>query len=212
MIHTFLENNKLWANTTDLLLFEENPREIKPADFDRLLAQLFELDQYKPSIITPDGILLGGNMRKKGYDFILKMSLPQIVDFFKDHLQQTITEEQAAIHQNKFVKTYVSIVDPQDEKVRMKYNLSDNDSAGFTVMDLLKKIYAKYDIEWQNYSANTAPQKNLKDLFEQFKQPAEDNIPAVSEDPPLSQLGEIYQLGNHRVMVGEQLNKKICKN
>lgn len=35
----------------------------------------------------------------------------------------------------------------------------------------------------------------------------EDDAPEVSQDPPLSKLGEVYQLGRHRVMCGDSTDK-----
>lgn len=206
MIETFLKENKLWAKTKDLKIWENNPRAITDKDFTRLIIQRLELQQYKPSIITPEGIILGGNMRKKADDFILKMIPKDLVKFFQKHFKSEITIDEAVEIQKKYEKTYVSVVDPSDESTKMKYNLSDNDEAGYTNLDLLSKIYKNYDIDWSAYSINYKPNVNLQEIINQFSQATEDKIPPVSKGTPDSKLGEVYELGNHRLMCGDSIN------
>ena len=47
--------------------WDKNPRSIKTQDFVRLKKQIEKLGQYKPLIITNDGVVLGGNMRLRAY-------------------------------------------------------------------------------------------------------------------------------------------------
>ncbi len=51
-------------------LWEENPREASPQDFERLKQQIVKLGVYKPLLAFRDGeeyIVLGGNQRLKAY-------------------------------------------------------------------------------------------------------------------------------------------------
>jgi hypothetical protein len=198
MIETVLRDNKLWAKTADLHLWELNPRSIEKKDFNRLLRQLFDLDQYKPSIITPDGLLLGGNMRRRGYDHILnKMTPGDIVTFYKDNFTKEITVEEAEAIQKKFEYTYVSIVNPQDENVKMKYNLSDNDSAGYTDLDLLSRIYKQYDIDYTTYASNYRPPENIQSVIDGITKATKfEIIVPCTDDADLNEkLAKISSLG-----------------
>src|SRR5581483_8163657 len=81
--------------------YEKNPRNITEEGMDRLKKQIQKLGQYKPLIVTPDGIILGGNMRYK------------------------------ALKELGIEKVWVSIVKPKDENQMLEYSFSDNDRAGF---------------------------------------------------------------------------------
>ena len=81
--------------------WDKNPRSIKDKDFQRLKKQIQKLGQYKPLIITQEGVVLGGNMRLRAYR---ELGLKDI---------------------------WVSIIDASTEEKKLEYALSDNDRAGF---------------------------------------------------------------------------------
>lgn len=51
-----------YKNIESLRNWDKNPRSISKKDFKRLLTQIKKLGQYKPLIITQDGLVLGGNI------------------------------------------------------------------------------------------------------------------------------------------------------
>ncbi len=159
----------------DLTNWDKNPRSIKKQDFERLKKQIKELGQYKPLLITKDGIVLGGNMRLRAYK---ELGIEDV---------------------------WVSVVDAPTEEKKLEYALSDNDRAGYYDNDLLANLVPEYpDFDWKDYAVDLKPPANLGDLVEQFSpEVEEDEPPAVSEDEPQSKLGEVYQLGRHRLMCGD---------
>lgn len=164
---------KEYRKTSDLHLWEQNPRNIKPKDFDRLKKQIQELGQYKPLLITPDGEVIGGNMRLRAY--------------------RDLGIEDA----------WVSVVTPKDDAEKLKYALSDNDRAGYYDDDLLANLSSNYpDFSWGDYAVDLQPPTTL-DLILKNDEVVEDEPPEVSEEEPVSKLGEVYQLGRHRLMVGD---------
>lgn len=162
-----------FRKTSELKLWEDNPRNIKPKDFERLKKQIQELGQYKPLLITEDGTVIGGNMRLRAY---MDLGIEDI---------------------------WVSVVNPKDENQMLAYALSDNDRAGFYDDDLLANLSSAYpDFEWENYAVDLAPPTTL-DLILKNDEVVEDEVPELSQEEPISKLGEIYQLGKHRLMCGD---------
>ena len=162
-----------FRKTSELKLWEDNPRNIKPKDFERLKKQIQELGQYKPLLITGDGTVIGGNMRLRAY---MDLGIEDI---------------------------WVSVVNPKDDNQMLAYALSDNDRAGYYDDDLLANLSSAYpDFEWGDYAVDLAPPTTLDDLFK--TEVEEDEVPEVDETAePVSKLGEVYQLGRHRLMCGD---------
>lgn len=154
--------------------WDKNPRSIKDKDFERLKTQIRDLGQYKPLLITEDGTVLGGNMRLRAYK---ELGIEDI---------------------------WVSVVDAPTEDKKLEFALSDNDRAGYYDEDLLANLIPDYpDFEWENYAVDLGEPQTLDKLIESFKEVEEDEVPEVSDGEPDSKLGEVYQLGRHRLMCGD---------
>lgn len=165
-----MEKRKL----NDLKEWDKNPRSISKDGFERLKKQIQRLGQYKPLIITQDGIVLGGNMRMKAYR---ELGINDI---------------------------WVSVVDAPTEEKKIEFALSDNDRAGKYEGDQLANLIGNFpDIEWGDYAVDIKPPIGLDDLISQFSEVVEDEAPEVAEGEPVSKLGEVYQLGRHRLMCGD---------
>lgn len=142
---------KEYRKRSELHGWDKNPRNITKKGFERLLKQVQKLGQYKPILITPDGEVIGGNMRLKAYEAL------GIEDI------------------------WVSVVDPKDENEKLEYALSDNDRAGYYDDDLLANIMGSYEIEWGDYSVDLKEPTNLRDLLDQYNDPEEDDVPSLEE-------------------------------
>ena len=165
---------------SELYLWKDNPRGIKVNDFARLKKQIKELGLYKPFIITPDGEVLGGNMRLRACKELGINDVP------------------------------VSIVKPTTEADKLKYALSDNDRAGYYEEDALAELIDKYkdDIVLKDYKIDLGQPVDLQELLDRYSPVEEDEVPEVAESEPESKLGEIYQLGRHRLMCGDSTKKE----
>lgn len=154
--------------------WDKNPRSISKDGFNRLKKQISKLGQYKPLLITPNGEVLGGNMRLKAY--------------------RELGIEDA----------WVSVVTPKDESEKLEYALSDNDRAGFYDDDLLANLIPDYpDFNWADYSVDLKEPVNLGELLDRFREVEEDEAPALDVGEAVSKIGEVYQLGRHRLMCGD---------
>lgn len=164
-------------NIDTLSNWDKNPRSIAKNDFERLKKQIKELGQYKPLLITNEGVVLGGNMRLRAYK------------------ELNITD------------VWVSVVEAKTEEEKIKYALSDNDRAGKYELDLLGDMVGNFpDLQWADYSIDIDPPKTIDKFIDMFPEEIEDSIPDVVDDP-ISKLGEIYSLGRHRLMCGDATNK-----
>lgn len=153
--------------------WKDNPRNITTKDYERLKLQIQKLGQYKPILVTKDGEVIGGNMRLKAYQ------------------ELGITD------------VWVSEVDPKDENQKLEYALSDNDRAGYYDDDLLANLIPNYDIDWSQYAVDMKPPEDIQALIDRIAPVEEDEAPEVADGEPISKLGEVYQLGRHRLMCGD---------
>lgn len=172
---TAAEDNKLYWPIEKLHEWQDNPRGVKPEDFDRLKKQIAELGEYKPLIITPDGEVIGGNMRFKAYTELGKK------------------------------KVWVSIVNPKDEKDKLKYALSDNDSVGFYVKDYMISLITPFKEDTSflgEFKVNFDVGDDLNSLLKDLESKEEVEVEPDDAEPE-SKLGEVYQLGPSRVMCGD---------
>lgn len=88
----------------------------------------------------------------------------------------------------------VKIVDWPIEKQR-EFVIKDNVSGGEWDYDMLANQYELVDLD--AWGLDLPKDMQLGDDAEQ------DDLPELSDDPPVSKLGEIYQLGRHRIMCGD---------
>lgn len=169
--------NKIQINT--LKLWDKNPRSIDKKGFERLMSQLKRVKEitgeylYKPLLITPDNLVIGGNMRLRAL--------------------KELGETQA----------WVNVVNVRNEQEMLEVALSDNDQAGKTEKDLLLELIEQYpEIKLTDYAVSFDTPTTLEDFMSQFKEVEEDEVPEVPTEA-ISKLGEVYQLGRHRLMCGD---------
>lgn len=165
-----------YRKINELRNWSDNPRSIKPERFQELKNRITRFGQFKPVIITPDGEVLGGNMRLKA---MKELGIEDI---------------------------WVSVVEPKSDAEKIEIALTDNEEMGFYEDKQLADLIEKYkgEIELGDYSIHLGEPISLDDLLAKFgPEPEEDEAPEVSQDEPISKLGEVYQLGRHRVMCGD---------
>jgi DNA modification methylase len=92
----------------------------------------------------------------------------------------------------------VKVVDWDEDKQR-EFVIKDNVSGGDWDWDILAN-------EWDSDLLEDWGLE-LPDSWQEETEVEEDEAPEVSEEPPISKLGEIYQLGRHRVMCGDSTDK-----
>ena len=173
------DSSKLYWPINKLKNWDKNPRSINKADFARLKKQIESLGEYKPLLIIDDGTVLGGNMRLRAYKEL------------------------------GWQKVWVSIVEAETEQEKLEYALSDNDRAGeYDEQALAELILESPNLDLTAYHVDLGITQGLQVVVSKFApDPEEDELPSIEENP-ISKLGEIYQLGKHRVMCGDSTDKK----
>lgn len=154
--------------------WDKNPRGIKKDDFERLKSQIQKLGQYKPLLITEEGIVLGGNMRLRAYK---ELGIKEV---------------------------WVSVVDAPTDKEKTEYALSDNDRAGYYEAESLAELVQGIDIDLDEFKVDLGDAVTLRDVLAELSpdEIEEDEAPPVPEKAE-SKLGQVYELGRHRLMCGD---------
>ena len=121
-----------------------------------------------------------------------------------------------AIKELGYEKGWITVVLPDNEEEKIKINLSDNDRAGFYDDEAFAEvIYPFKDNEiWSNYKLDfNIPDKTVDDFArEQFEEEEtagntdDDAVPGVPDEAK-TKLGELWILGDHRVLCGDSKDK-----
>lgn len=179
---------------SDLSLWDKNPRDMDEANKSRLKAHIQKLGMYKPLLVTSDGVVIGGNMRTKVY---LELGFDNV----------WVSEIEVKKNDND---TYSAYIDGEKQNAEYtselslltEYALSDNDRAGKYDEDKLNILLEEVDIDLSMFSVDL----NYPTLLDKVSQEEviEDEAPEPDEQSePVSKLGEVYQLGRHRLMCGD---------
>lgn len=208
MIDIQIREGKRVAQVSELHNWENNPREIKPEDFERLQQQI-KLGEYKPILVMPDGTVLGGNMRLKAFN---KLGIKEVWVSVISFEQQPNDKWMAVVNGDHMpAKLY-----DNEEHGMLEYALSDNDRAGYYIEEKVQELLRLYPVDPHLYAIDLKP-PTLLDLRDPASDVTEDEPPEVDNLNVVSKLGEIYQLGKHRLMCGdstsvEQVSKLMNGN
>ncbi|HEX9060885.1 MAG TPA: DNA methyltransferase [Clostridia bacterium] len=101
-----------------------------------------------------------------------------------------------------YTRLWVSVINTRDKNDLIKYNLSDNDNVGLYNENGLANLLSDYELNLEDYAVDFDEPTVLADL-EASEEVSEDEAPEVSQEPAISQVGQVYQLGRHRLMCGD---------
>jgi len=174
---------------SEVEVWEKNPRNIKTKDFERLKKQIQELGVYKPLIcIRENGkyITLGGNMRLRA---LTALNLKEVD---------------------------ISLVEAKDEATKIKYALSDNDRVGIYEEEKLAELVYPYieEINLEDYRIDVGEPISLKDVIEDYGpnlDGREDEVPDIDDSPAITKMGDLFQLGKHRLLCGDATKEEDVK-
>lgn len=109
---------------SELKLWDKNPRRGTKEQMDRLKRKIEKHGLYKGLITTPDGTILGGNMR---YRILKELGIE---------------------------KVWCSIVEPKDEAQMIEIAISDNENDGEWVEEELAELIHSQPIELELYTVH----------------------------------------------------------
>jgi len=161
--------------------WKDNPRNTKIKDFNRLKAQIVRLGIYKPILCFPEEdkyITLGGNTRLR------------------------------ALRELGHTEVDISIIHPKDDAEKLMYALSDNDriseydDQGLAELTYRQKDQMPFEI-FRFDVGNTISVEHLLNQYGPSGGGAEEDTVPKPEAAPESEIGDIYQLGPHRLLCGD---------
>ena len=175
---TTVKNGKTFAQRSDLKPWDDNPRDIKPAELKQLVADIQEFGQFKPIIVNASGLVLGGNQRLKAFE---ELGIDEI---------------------------WVSIIEEDNPRRAFRLAIKDNERYGYYLEDKLADLVSKYeleDIDLAELKIDTSDVKSLGEILQEQKEENETEEDEAPEPPAeaISEPGKVYQLGKHRVICGD---------
>ena len=167
--------NIVEKNIKELKEYENNPRNNDGA-VEAVAESIKQFGFKVPIIIDKDGVIVAGHTRKKAAEMLGLKKVPCIV-------ADDLTPEQ--------VKAF---------------RLADNKTAELAEWDFSKLETELAELENIEFDMS-AFGFDLSDFgFEEEKEIIEDEVPGVdAENEPITKLGDIWQLGRHRLMCGSSL-------
>lgn len=160
----------------ELKNWDKNPRSITKENFERLKQQISRLGVHAPLLVNEEMIVLSGNMRLRAYR---ELNIDPVE---------------------------IWVVEARDEATMLEYALSANDHMGETEEESLAELLMSLPSVDQNlFHVDLGHSIPLHELANRFgpDDSEEDEAPALSEEPAISQLGRVYQLGHHRLLCGD---------
>ena len=169
--------NIVEKNIKELKEYENNPRNNDGA-VEAVAESIKQFGFKVPIIIDKDGVIVAGHTRKKAAEMLGLKKVPCIV-------ADDLTPEQ--------VKAF---------------RLADNKTAELAEWDFAKLETELAELDNIEFDMS-AFGFDLSDFgFEEEKEIIEDEVPDVDEEnEPITKLGDIWQLGNHRLMCGDSTDK-----
>jgi DNA modification methylase len=169
-----------------LELWDKNFRDIKPEAFERLKNKIKELGVFKP-LLAINGAggkyaVIGGNQRLKAYR---ELGFPAAD-----------------------IILFPELTDP---KIITKIAIADNQSDGETDLKKLSELIDELqipEIELEDFAIE-AKSISVNCAVDDFRADSDDdNAPEVDAvTPPKTKLGDVWQLGQHRLLCGSSANK-----
>jgi len=156
-----------------------NPRFIKDEKFKSLVKSLIELPvmtALREIVIDEDNVIIGGNMRYRAAKEAGWKEIPT-----KVFTRAMADENNKLTNQSKTYEQYCKEI-----------MIKDNISGGDWDWELLSSEFEKEELEDWGLDIDKWKEDDV----------IEDEVPEVTENP-VSKLGEVYQLGRHRLMCGD---------
>lgn len=187
MLNTYLKEEvikgvkvfKTYAKISDLKVDPNNPRDITDIKLKDLQEFLEKYGQIKPLLVDirpeKEGNLIGGNQRLKA------------------ELKRGTTE------------AWIEPRAPTGDAQAFEMGTIDNMEFGAYVKDKLGALIDKYkeEINFSKLTVNFNSPVSFAELLEKKNGAKEDALPQPSAEPATSKLGDVYQLGRHRLMCGD---------
>lgn len=187
MIETYIKEDeiagskvfKTYTNISSLKPDPSNPRDISDEKKQDLKDFITKYNSFKPLLVDvrpeKEGQLIGGNKRLEAYK------------------ELGVTE------------VWVELRTPISDAEAFEMGTIDNMEFGHYVEDRLLAMVEQYkgEIDLSKLAVHLGEIPTFEEMLENMKDVPEDEVPAVSDEPAVSEYGKVYQLGRHRLMCGD---------
>ena len=167
------------ADISSIKPYENNPRKLSETAIEKVAMSLKEYGFRQPIVVDKDRVIVAGHTRFRASK---KLGLKQVP---------------------------VSIIDNLTEEQINAYRIADNRTAEESEWDneLLKMEIKELEAKDFKLDLLGFNDDQLNDILFEEKQGLtdEDEVPETPEEP-ISKLGDIWKLGNHRVMCGDSID------
>jgi len=164
------------ADISSIKPYENNPRKLSETAIEKVAMSLKEYGFRQPIVVDKDRVIVAGHTRFRASK---KLGLKQVP---------------------------VSVIDNLTEEQINAYRIADNRTAEESEWDneLLKMEIKELEAKDFKLDLLGFNEDQLNDILFEEKQGLtdEDEVPETPEEP-ISKLGDIWKLGNHRVMCGD---------
>ena len=168
----------IYKNVDELIPYENNPR-INNKAVEVVKQSLQEFKFQNPIIIDSNNVIVCGHTRLLASKELGLTEVPCIV-------ADDLTEEQ--------IKAF---------------RIADNSSAQVAEWDMEKLMAELETIDYDMSKYGLAEQMaEIEKIIEENKEVKEDDFDGELPEEPKAKLGDIYQLGNHRLMCGDSTKKE----
>lgn len=198
---------------------EDNPRQITKENFAKLVRSLLvfpKMLDIRPVVVDEQMKVLGGNMRTRALTEIAKMDAVKMREQIDADGRFTEGEKIAIIdYWNAWKeKPSVRIVRADDLTEAQKREFVIKDNAGFGEWDTDRLANEWNDVPLQDWGVPEWVTCQQEGEGEEECQAHEDNWKENEAAPRRVNKGEIWQLGDHRLMCGDSTNgdhvKELC--
>ena len=167
------------AEISNIKPYENNPRKLSEQAIEKVAMSLKEYGFRQPIVVDKDMVIVAGHTRFRASK---KLGLKQVP---------------------------ISIIDNLSEEQINAYRIADNRTAEESEWDneLLKMEIKELEAKEFKLDLLGFNDEQLNDILFEEKQGLtdEDEVPETPEEP-ISKLGDIWKLGNHRVMCGNSVD------
>lgn len=154
------------VKVADLKFWTDNPRNITDYDFDRLKKSI-ALGEHTPLLVTPDGVVLGGNMRLRAYQELgVDTASASVLD-----VDEVDGKFYAILNGDRKDRAFDS-----KEQLYVTYALSHNDTFGEYVEPQLAELATRHNIDLELHSINLGRPRPLKDMPSLSESPAAEDV------------------------------------
>lgn len=189
---------------------DKNPRTITEDKLRRLVESILVFPKMltiRPIVVDDKGVALGGNMRTRALKEIKKIGrdgIPERLQQIRQYANKTQEEknELLAFWDAWFKLDTVPVIyaDTLTEEEKREFIIKDNSSFGAWDWDVLANEWDAEQLEDWGVDVWTADE-NENDAREVEVQ--EDDFDVCDEQPSIVKRGEVWKLGEHRLMCGD---------